>query len=49
MSPGISLKHKNTHNRVFLLCRVIAKIRVSMENPHKSLKTMIITTNNIII
>jgi hypothetical protein len=27
LSPGRSLKHKNTQNKVFLFCRVIIKIR----------------------
>jgi hypothetical protein len=27
LSPGRSLKHKNTQNGVFLSCRVITKIR----------------------
>jgi hypothetical protein len=27
LSPGRSLKHKSTQNRVFLFCRVITKIR----------------------
>jgi hypothetical protein len=27
LSPGMSLKQKNTQNRVFLFCRVITKIR----------------------
>jgi hypothetical protein len=37
LSLGKFLKCKNTQNRVFLFCRVITKIRGSMENPHKSL------------
>jgi hypothetical protein len=49
LSTGRFLKHKNTQNGVFLFCRVITKIRGSMENSHKSLQIMIITTNNIII
>jgi hypothetical protein len=42
LSSGRSLKRKNTQTRCFLLCRVITKIRGSMENPHKSMQNMII-------
>jgi hypothetical protein len=44
LSSRRSLKHQNTQNRVFLFCRVITKIGGFMENPHKSMKNMIITS-----
>jgi hypothetical protein len=37
LSLGRFLKCKNAQNMVFLFCRVITKIRGSMENPHKTL------------
>jgi hypothetical protein len=39
LSLGRSLKRKNTQNRVFLFCRVITKIRGSIENPINGYKT----------
>jgi hypothetical protein len=41
---GRSLKRQNTQNRIFLFLGVITKIKGSMENPHKSMKIMIITS-----
>jgi hypothetical protein len=49
LSSGRFLNCQNTQNRVFLFCRVITKIRGSMENSHKSMQNMIITNNNILI
>jgi hypothetical protein len=34
LSPGRSLKHKNTQNRIFLFCGVITKIRrIDVKSP----------------
>jgi hypothetical protein len=49
MSLRRFLKHKITQNMVFINGRVITEIGGSIENPHKSLQIMIITTNNIIV